>query len=308
MHKKTHNQADALTPKNPVYRDWIFWCAMGQLKKDLGRGDVTTDTLFQNEKATAIIFSKQAGILAGVQEIGYFSAKADKFKIKFYKKDGAAIKRGEKICAIEGKVSDILKMERIILNLMGRMSGIATATSKIVKKVKLIDPNILVAPTRKTLWGLLDKRACVIGGAGTHRLSLDNAVLIKDNHMDALGGDAFLAIKKFVGRQKSVKFIEIEAQNFHTAVAAAKSFNKFGINGFIMLDNFSPKNVKKTIKALKKSGLRGKIGIEVSGGITPLNVAQYAKTGADIISMGGLTHSAPMLDLSLRFQTPIKCR
>jgi len=293
-----------------------------ELEKDLGRGDITTDWLFKKpKKVTVCIIAKEAGIFAGRQEIEFFLK--TRIRVKFLKKDGARIHTGDTIAYLYGDIQEILKAERVILNLLGRMSGVATATSRIVKKIKKINPNILIAPTRKTLWGLLDKRAVVLGGGETHRLGLDNAILIKDNHLDALGRTAARllntapegrslgrdipkAIYSFFPLRQKVAFFEIEVETpteAKIACAVLKKLQKTGecrIPCFVMLDNFSPPRIQKTLKILHAAHLQSCAKIEASGGINEKNILAYAKTGIDIISMGSLTHSAPMFDFTLQ--------
>lgn len=284
-----------------------------ELEKDLGRGDITTDGLFRKSKSSqARIISREAGILAGRQEIEFFlnTHAQHELRVKFLKRDGARIRAGDTIASLQGDVREILKVERVVLNLLGRMSGVATATHRIVSKIKKTHPQILIAPTRKTLWGLLDKRAVALGGGGTHRLNLDNAVLIKDNHLDALGRDIPKAIESFfppsraVARLK-VSFFEIEVETSREAKIACATLKKLQRVGLcavpclVMLDNFSPKQIQKTLQILRKANLQSCTKIEASGGINEKNIRAYARTGVDIISMGALTHSSSMLDISL---------
>lgn len=316
MHKaaSTHNQAESLVPANSLYREWIFRYTALELKNDLGSGDITTDKFFPaKQQATARIISRQDGVLAGQNEIEYFLTQApakfrqglSRISVTFRKKDGGKIAKGETICTLRGDVRDILKIERVVLNLLGRMCGVATLTRRIVKKARAVNPHVLIVPTRKTLWGLLDKRACSLGGGGTHRLNLADAILIKDNHLDAVGRNISSALRRFFPIKGALRFIEIEVENTKEAVIAAGEFRKLEkeklckVPCFVMLDNVSPRELKKTLTILQKKHLRKHIGVEVSGGITEKNVRDYAKTGVDVISMGMLTHSAPMLDLSL---------
>lgn len=311
---KTHNQAKALTLKSPLYRKWVLQYTFGELKKDLGRGDVTTMHILKKpRRVTARIFSRAPGVLAGRQEIEFFlNTRAQReliqkkrLRVKFLKRDGGRIRAGDTIANLSGDIREILKVERVTLNLLGRMSGVATQTSRIVEKVKKVNRHILITPTRKTLWGLLDKRACVLGGGGTHRLNLDNAILIKDNHLDAMGRDIEKAIKSFFSSGQKAAFFEIEVATSKEAKIACAVLAKLKKDGrcripcFVMLDNFSPKNIQKTLKILRAANFKSCAKIEASGGINEKNIRAYAKTGVDIISMGSLTHSAPMFDLSL---------
>lgn len=299
---KTHSQAKMLTLKSPLYREWVLQYTFGELKKDLGRGDITTAHLFRKpKKVIARIFSRAHGILAGRQEIEFFLEK--KLRVKFLKRDGQPIRSGETIAFLSGDIREILKIERVTLNLLGRMSGVATETRRIIEKVRKVNRHVLITSTRKTLWGLLDKRACVVGGGGTHRLSLDNAILIKDNHLDVMDRDIEKAIMSFHPFHQKAVFFEIEvaapkeAKTACAVLAKLKKEGKCRIPCFVMLDNFSPKMIKAV-------GRNSHVGLEASGGINEKNVIAYAKTGVDIISMGSLIHSASMLDLSLEISSP----
>lgn len=301
----THNQQHLLTPKNPRYRRAIYRYTTEAFLEDVGKGDITTNLLFQEKKTVhGRIIAKESGICAGQQEIEYFLV-IGKFEVAFFKKDGGHLKKGDCICEIKADIRDILRIERTILNLLGRMSGIATLTHRIVKKARRVNPNLLLCPTRKTLWGFLDKRAVAIGGGGTHRLGLDDAILIKDNHLDAAGRNIAFAISRFFPVRSAHKFIEIEVEDVEEALIAIREFVRLRkkyrtrIPCFVMLDNVKPDELKRTLILLEENGLRNEAGVEVSGGITEKNIVSYAKTGVDIISMGCLTHSAAMLDVSL---------
>ncbi len=306
MSSLAHDQSKFLNLSNPLYRQSVIQYTELEIKKDLGKfGDITTKAFFKRPlKACAKIIAKQKGILAGVNEIEYFLGRR-KISVKFLKRDGDAVKNGDEICNLYGDIKDILKLERASLNLLGRMSGVASKTARIVAKIRKINKKIIVAPTRKTLWGLLDKRACAIGGGGTHRLGLYDAILIKDNHLDAIGRNIPLAIRHFFPYKGPAKFIEIEVENEAEAILAVREFKRLKdsklcrIPCFIMFDNMSPQKLRSAINVLDKLGWRGVCGLEASGGITEKNVLAYAKTGVDVISMGCLTHSAESLDFSL---------
>lgn len=311
----THNQASRLTPKDPTYREAIARFTAQELLQDAGKGDLTTELLFPKTQAASFkIFFRESGVAAGRQEINYFLSagpkmlrpKLGKFSVKWEKHDGEPVASGDVFCSISGSVRDVLKIERVVLNVIGRMSGIATKTRRIVEKARKKNPNVLITPTRKTLWGLLDKRACVLGGGSSHRLSLYDAILVKDNHLDALGRDIPGMIEKYMTlKNLAARFFEVEVATREEALEAAQTLHKFQSNRrlrlpcFLMLDNFSVKTIAQTLRELEKLGLRENIGIEVSGGISEENVASYAATGADIISLGELTHSAKMLDVSM---------
>ncbi|MBI4994204.1 carboxylating.nicotinate-nucleotide diphosphorylase [Candidatus Peregrinibacteria bacterium] len=222
-----HDQSKFLNLSNPLYIQSVIQYTELEIKKDLGKfGDITTKAFFKKSfNARAKIFAKQKGVLAGADEIKYF-LKKKKIEVVFLKRDGDFVKNGDVICAIHADIRDILKIERIILNLLGRLSGVASLTHRIVEKVKRINKKVLITPTRKTLWGLLDKRACAIGGGGTHRLGLYDAILIKDNHLDAVGRDISSAIRRFFPYKGAAKFIEIEVESEAETIVAAKEFKR----------------------------------------------------------------------------------
>ncbi len=210
-------------------------------------------------------------------------------KVRILKKDGSKVKRNQTILEISGTPQGILSCERTALNLLSRMSGIATQTNILVKKIPSLKTKLYA--TRKTAPGLrfFDKEAVMIGGGEKHRMSLDEMVMLKDNHL------AVESLEKLIKKaRKKHKKIEVEVETQKDAVIAAKA----GAN-IIMLDNFSPKNISRTISALKKQGLRNKVKLEASGGINARNISRFAKTGVDMISVGSITNSVSGIDLSL---------
>ena len=276
------------------------------LREDVGKnGDITVNSILaKNSQRKAKIVVKEAGVIAGIEEAVWFYSKYD-VAVKQLKKDGSKIKKGDVVLELKGKEFDLLKTERVGLNLLQRMSGIATLTNELVEKCK----PLLVAATRKTHWGNLDNKAVSLGGGGTHRLGLWESILIKENHLASLSKEgSFDAIKQsldraWVNRDKAV-FIEIEVESLKDALKAAEYFNllmsrdKKIMPCIIMLDNFSPQLVSKTMRLLKEKKQYSKILIEASGGITPANITEYRDAGVDVVSMGYLTHSPKALDLS----------
>jgi len=278
-----------MLPYELLFQKFLEW-----IKEDIPFFDITSEIIDENKKCRAIILAKKSGIVAGVRIISKFYEKLG-IKVKVLKDEGSRVKKGDIILEIIGNARKILMTERVILNLLSHMSGIATVTRNIIEKVKKVNPKIIIAATRKTLPGLrlFEKYAVKIGGGDTHRMSLTDMILIKDNHLKIIG-DVEKAVKKAKKLASFTKKIEIEVSSLKDAIKAAKS----GAD-IIMLDNMSPNEIKEVIETLKKLGLRDKILIEASGGITPENIEEYAKTGVDIISLGYLTHSAPALDISL---------
>ena len=268
------------------------------LEADLGMGDVTSYALIPAEKeavAEVVVKEQEPVILAGIEEVTLLFEELGLFVEAFYK-DGEQVTKGEKILRIKGKARDILVAERTALNLLMRMSGIATVTRRMQEKINQVGAKCKIAATRKTIPGLIyfDKKAVAIGGGDTHRLHLEDMVLIKDNHI-ALAGGIERAIKLAKEKVSFSKKIEIEVQTKEEALKAAS----LGAD-IVMLDNFSPEGVKETIALLKEKGLRKRVLIEISGNINPDNILAYAKANPDIISCGLLTHSVKAVDMSMR--------
>ena len=258
------------------------------LSEDIGKGDITS-SLLSKKKISARIISREKAIVAGVKfakEI--FEIKG--CKVQILKKDGQKVNLNQVIMTVSGDARKILTCERTVLNLLTRMSGIATQTNHMVAKMS--NKKTKLYATRKTAPGLrfFDKEAVKIGGGEKHRMRLDEMVMIKDNHI-AVSNSLLNLIKN--AKRKYKKF-EVEVENNSDAILAAKEGATI-----IMLDNFSPKQIKKTILNLKIEKLRDKVKIEASGGITSRNISQYAKTGVDIISVGSITNSVKGIDMSL---------
>ena len=285
-----------LSIKNNDYRNFVNGLFLLLLKYDIKNKDFETSSLIANSKnISAYIAAKEEGVIAGLEEFGFLNKD---LKLKFMKKDGSKIKNGDVIVKIHGDAKKILKRERINLNLLQRMSGIATLTNKLNKKLK---NNIKIAATRKTLWGLLDKKAVSIGNGLTHRLNLNDGVIIKDNHIKILNYGIEKALKT---TQNKSKYIEIEIENKKQAFEAAKSIKKIIQNGnknlyAIMLDKIKPKEIKSIIKDLKRQDLYNYVLLEASGNINENNLPQYKDCGVDIISMGQITNSAKALNMSM---------
>ncbi|ASJ06409.1 carboxylating nicotinate-nucleotide diphosphorylase [Thermococcus pacificus] len=261
------------------------------IEEDAPFGDVTSEAVIpEGTKAKAVIIAKQEGVIAGVEEA---KALFEHFgvKVEVRKRDGEEVGKGDVILNLEGDARAILLVERTALNVMGRMSGIATEVRRLVERVRAVNPKVRIAGTRKTLLKPIDKRALLIGGGEPHRFSLSDAILIKDNHL------ALVPLEEAIRRAKEFsvyKVVEVEVESLEDAVEAAKA----GAD-VVMLDNMTPEEIGEAIEALKREGLRDRIKIEVSGGITPENIAEYAKLDIDVISLGYLTHSVRNFDVSL---------
>ncbi len=259
------------------------------LTEDLGMGDITTNGIFsETDTATGTFTAKASGVLAGLDVLNVvYNEFRNPVSVELLKQDGDTVSKGEVIAKVSGSVRTLLSGERLILNLIQHMSGIATSTSRVVQL--LDDPSISVTDTRKTLPGLrgLQKYAVLCGGGKNHRFRLDDGAMIKDNHIKAAGSitKAVEQLRKVSGHM--VK-IEVETETREQVLEAVQA----GAD-VIMLDNRSPAEVKEFVSIIPDG-----IVVEVSGGITPDNISGYKGCGADIISLGWLTHSVKALDIS----------
>jgi nicotinate-nucleotide pyrophosphorylase (carboxylating) len=266
------------------------------LAEDIGEGDITTALIVPaGATGEAEVRFKEAGIAAGIEE-STFLLESLGLKIQASFRDGEEIEAGEVIMKISGDARTILSVERTLLNLLSRMSGIATATRQIVKKILKAKLKTRIACTRKTAPGLLyfDKKAVFLGGGDTHRLHLDDMILIKDNHV-AMVRSLQDAVRRAKERASFSKKIEVEVTSAAAAVRAAEA----GAD-VIMLDNFSPQRVEEAIGVLEEAGFLGRVLVEASGGINAENVLSYASKKVDIVSLGEITESPRALDINLK--------
>jgi len=264
------------------------------VEEDVGQGDITTLlTIPSGTNVEAKILVKEPGVIAGIEEALMF-LESFGLQASLLVSDGSKVRAKTAILKIVGDARTLLSIERTLLNLLSRMSGIATATHRLVEKLRKAGYKTRVTCTRKVAPGLsyFDKRAVMIGGGDTHRLHLDDMILIKDNHL-AIIGDIDTAVKRVREAVSFSKKVEVEVSTIEEALEAAKA----GVD-IVMLDNFTPKQAKKTIEVLKKR-LRNKVLLESSGGITEKNILEFAAAGVDIISLGEITDSAKALDMSL---------
>lgn len=263
--------------------------------EDIGDGDHTTLSCIP---ATAIgksqLIIKENGVLAGVEvarEI--FRAFDPELQMTVFLNDGAEVKVGDIAFVVEGKIQSLLQTERLMLNIMQRMSGVATRTREYVEALEGTKTRVL--DTRKTTPGLrlLEKEAVKIGGGVNHRIGLYDMILLKDNHVDFAGGidKAILRAKDYLKEKGKDLKIEIEVRNFDEL---AQVMAVGGVNR-IMLDNFTPENTRKAVEIIA-----GKYETESSGGITFSTLKKYAECGVDFISVGALTHSVKSLDMSFK--------
>jgi nicotinate-nucleotide pyrophosphorylase (carboxylating) len=270
------------------------------LLEDIGFGDITTDSIIsENSLTEAKVFCNEDAVVAGLEEASKVFTILG-CTVKLLKKDGASVEAGTPIMQISGYGKAILKGERTALNILIRMSGIATATQKALVEARKVSSCIRVACTRKTAPGLryFDKKAVELGGGDTHRFRLDDCVLIKDNHLK-LVGSVKDAVKRAKERVSFTKKVEVEVENLNQALEASKS----GAD-IVMLDNMQPKEILRVLKKLERKKMREKVLVEASGGITEENIKEYAKTGVDILSMGALTHSIRAIDMNLKVILP----
>jgi len=270
------------------------------LAEDLGTGDVTSETLVHRAvKAKASIVAKQSGVLAGVAE-ATMAFKEMRVKVRVLKPDGARIRAGNVIMRLDGPARGILAAERVALNLLMRMSGIATATKELIDRARRRNPKVVIAATRKTapLLTYFDKRAVIVAGGKPHRYRLSDHILIKDNHI-RLVGDVVEAVRRSckIGRIK----VEVEVSKPEDALKAARA----GAD-VVMFDNMTPAEIRRTIRMLESEGLRDKVVLEASGRIKPSNVGDFAATGVDMISSSHMTLRAPALDMSLEITKSFK--
>lgn len=320
----------------PFGKEYLAYAqkALEERLREDGSIDITTEALLRKRtKVAAVIRAKQDGVLAGLEEILVFYAR-HQIDGRALVKDGDRFRKGEILAELEGPADELLRVERTGLNILERMSGIATRTRRIVEVASSY--GVQIVGTRKTILNLMDKRAVVLGGGLPHRMGLHDAILIKDNHLQAIRTEGVkdeiqTAIERaclWNRRKRKGRFVEIEVSTPEEALKAARLFKEVRLalrslqrgnssrrvtpregallgEGFspciIMLDNMSPQAIRKTIEALKREGLFDDVLLEASGSIHENNVEAYARTGVDAISMGSLTLSARALDMNQKF-------
>jgi len=282
---------------NPHYLtpEALHQCIAAALAEDLGEGDFSTNsTVLESKRAAARLLSKDDGIIAGLELAEKIFKQFDpSLRVTFSKMDGDEIHKGDEPFVVEGPARSILSTERVVLNCMQRMSGIATFTRRLGKLISHTSAKLM--DTRKTTpnFRLLEKWAVSIGGGLNHRFALDDMIMIKDNHVDLAGGieTAVTRARNFLQQTGKSLQIEVETRNLKEVGEAAAS----GSVDVIMLDNMSLSDMKAAVKLIAN-----RCKTEASGGITESNLAAVADCGVDFISMGALTHSAKSLDMSLK--------
>jgi nicotinate-nucleotide pyrophosphorylase (carboxylating) len=298
----------SLTLENAAYRHAVTGLMDALLQDDLATGDLTSAALqLPPARVSAAVIAAESGVIAGLQEFAmlYRGRGVD---VVLEKRDGDTIRAGDTVLLAQGEQTKLLALERAGLNLLQRMSGIATASNRLQKRVRQSESETQIVGTRKTPWGLLDKRALHLGGVGTHRLNLGDAILVKNNHLALLAGReedaAPLAIERAWKLRGKSAFIEVEVRSEAAARAAAETFRRLLESSgeeypcVMMLDNLTPGGIGAVFDNLRREELLDHVLIEASGGISETNVLEYTATGVDAISIGALTHSARALDLS----------
>ncbi|UCB52896.1 MAG: carboxylating nicotinate-nucleotide diphosphorylase [Candidatus Zixiibacteriota bacterium] len=267
------------------------------LSEDIGSGDVTSELLLGSQPSgQAVIVAKQEGVLAGLPVARMvFRTVNPRVVFRMLKRDGERIRKGEKVALVRGKIQGILSAERTALNLLQRLSGVASLTASYVEKVKGTKTKIL--DTRKTTPGLrvLEKYAVKTGGGENHRMGLFDMILIKENHIKAVGGMS-KAIMRARSEPRKEK-VEVEVRNLSEVREAVESKPDW-----IMLDNMRSHQMRKAVRMIRS--VSRAVKIEASGSVNLKNVRKIALTGVDFISVGALTHSAPALDMSLTLSEP----
>ena len=299
-----YQKGKELNLNNDRYRRWLTTFFDKEYVDDVGAGDITSEAvLAENKPRKALLKTKESGIIGGIEEVSWFLRK-HRLEVKVHVKDGQNVLKGQTVLEIQGKQKDVLATERIALNVLQRMSGIATETKRLVDLLESYSTR--VAATRKTVLRYLDKKAVYLGGGLTHRFGLWDSILIKDNHLEALKSQGIpdyieTALVKASVFADKVGFIEIEVTSHEEALRAAKKFKALRLKTscVVMLDNMRPKDIRGTLETLREEALYDSVLLEASGDITPENIQEYAKTGVDIVSLGYLTHSAKALDMSL---------
>jgi len=265
------------------------------IEEDAPFGDVTSEAIIPDVSCSAVIRAEQAGVIAGLEEavalFEYFHVAA-----KRQIQDGEMVRAGDVVLALSGDAKKILFVERTALNIIGRMSGIASQTRKMAELIASVNPTCRIAGTRKTAPGsrALDKKAILLGGGDPHRTSLSDGILIKDNHL------LLVPLETAIRKARAVsayRIVEVEVETPEEAKTAAEAGSDI-----ILLDNMNPAQIQTTVELLKNRGLRDQVVLEVSGGVDENSLCSYAACGIDTISMGALTHTVKNFSVTLEIQ------
>lgn len=289
-----------LSLNNNLYKRQVISFVLDEIERDVFPSWDLTSNLFEDYPISAEVYVKDVGILAWIEE-AVFVFKKFNVEVEVLKQDWDKVDK-EKILVLRWNFKNIMKLERTVLNVLQRMSAIATKSRKfidIIDSLNLWDKKPFICATRKTLYWMLDKKAVWIWWASTHRLNLSDAVLIKENHIKRNWIEKTLEIA-WNSRPENLKFFEIECENEKEALITANFFKNNNLNQVqvIMLDNFKSNELKSIIEKIKN--ISSSIYIEVSWGVNENNIEEYANVWADFISMWCLTHSVLALDISLR--------
>ncbi len=271
------------------------------VREDMPFWDLTTDALIPDDVVVkASVVARSSGVAACVKELAE-ALRILGLEAQALVGDGESFSKGSKLMIIKGPAKQVLMIERVLLNLLSHLIGVATATRRLVELASRVG-NVRVAATRKVIPGLrsLVKKAVMAGGGDTHRLSLSDAYIIKDNHL-AIVGSVEEAVKRVKKVSSFMHRVEVEVESVEDALKAARA----GAD-VVMLDNMSPEQVREAVNALIREGLRGKVVIEVSGGVGPENIVEYAEAGPDVISTSYITMKASPADLSLEVEEVVK--
>ncbi len=301
-----------LTLENPRYLDAVSRLTDALLRSDVEPADLTTEALsLENLPAEVWAVTAGQGVVAGLEEAAWLYSRFG-LRVDRIRADGELVCPDEAVLRIQGDSRDLLRLERAGLNLIQRMSGIATATRRLQDLVHSRAPETFVVATRKTPWGLLDKRAVHLGGGGTHRLGLGDAILIKNNHLLFFGKEedeaVSLALKRAWPLRREAAFLEVEVTGLAGALAAGRAFREHqqadpgSCPCLVMLDNVEPDEVARIVAALRAEELWDHVLVEVSGKISETAMEDYANCAVDAISVGALTHSCRALDLRARMK------
>lgn len=305
-------KAAQLTVSNKCYRDHLTELFTWMVKADGVDNDITSKTLSLAGKGKTQIVCKQEGIVAGLEEVKELLVNNTNLLFNSKVSDGTRVSKDQVIAEISGDNTEILVYERTILNILGRMSGIATETNLLIYSLKNDHPYI--AAIRKTPLMMIDKKAVAIGGGLTHRLSLTDEILIKDNHLGMLQKELDLANSEKAAEEAVIKcmqssrdYFEIEVDTLTQANAILHTFVKENAKlqkskmMAILLDNFEAATAKSFVDSLRRLLVYESVLIEASGEITKMNLSDWSTTGVDVVSIGALTHSPKVFNFSMSY-------
>jgi nicotinate-nucleotide pyrophosphorylase (carboxylating) len=308
--KEAFFRGGSLTIENPTYRKAVLTLTDALFQDDLVGGDLTATVMgLTATRVSAAVIAREPGVVAGLQEFALLY-RGHGIDVVHKMQDGDTIRPSDRLLLVQGEQTKLLALERVGLNLLQRMSGIASASYCLQERVRQGGSKTRIIGTRKTPWGLLDKCALHMGGVGTHRLNLSDAILIKNNHLALLAEHeedaAPLAIERAWKLRSQSAFIEVEVRNEIAAREAAATFRRLQEEAhedypcILMLDNMPPAQIHGVLDMLRHENLWESTLVEASGGITESNAAEYAASGVDAISIGALTHSVRALDICQR--------